>query len=126
MIDQCRRHGIPPPEFEEITDAMVVTFRVHVGQTAVVIPTGAETPQVTPHDAPHVATVIAKLLDAAREPRSRKELQRLVGLKDRRHFQRTYVEPLVARGWLDLTIPGKPKSRFQRYHATAAGLAQLR
>jgi hypothetical protein len=31
VIDQCRKHGIPPPEFEEITGATVVTFRANVG-----------------------------------------------------------------------------------------------
>jgi hypothetical protein len=57
--------------------------------------------------------------------RSTGELQGLVGLQDRMHFQRSYLEALVAKGWLEMTVPDKPKSRLQRYRATAAGLAQV-
>lgn len=108
VIEQCREHGIAPPKFEEITGATVVTFRVEVGRTV----------QVTAH--------VAALLEAAEEPRSREELQNAVGLRHRMHFLKAYLEPLLKTGWLEMTVPDKPKSRLQRYRATAAGLAQLR
>jgi hypothetical protein len=85
----------------------VVTFHVQVGLT----------PQVTPQ-------VIA-LLMAARPPRSREELQRVAGLKDRIHFQKAHLEPLIAAGWLEMIIPNKPRSRLQRYQTTTAGVAVL-
>ncbi|HAH07496.1 MAG TPA: hypothetical protein DCM05_13415 [Elusimicrobia bacterium] len=121
VIEQCRKHGIAPPTFEEITGATVVTFRA---QVRLAVPPH-ETPHVTPHETPHVGAQAAKLLAACREPCARDELQRLLGLHDRMHFLRTYIEPLMAKGWLEMTIPDKPKSRLQRYRATAAGLAQL-
>jgi hypothetical protein len=31
------------------------------------------------------------------------------------HFQMVYLNPLLAAGWLQQTIPGKPRSRLQRY-----------
>ena len=34
VIEMCERAGIPPPMFEKIGPATVVTFRVHVGSTA--------------------------------------------------------------------------------------------
>ncbi|MBI4678072.1 MAG: putative DNA binding domain-containing protein [Elusimicrobia bacterium] len=115
VIDQCRRHGIPPPKFEEITGATVVTFRVDVGRTI----------QVTDHVTVQVTAHVAAVLKASQEPRSRGELQKVVGLRHRMHFLKAYLEPLLKAGWLEMTVPGKPKSRLQRYRATAAGLAQL-
>ena len=111
MIEECKRYGISPPEFQEVSSSIVVTFRVKVGAT----------PQVTPHVTPQVVT----LLETARRPHSREELQHAVGLKDRMNFQRAYLEPLLAGGWLEMTIPDRPRSRLQRYQTTAAGLAAL-
>jgi predicted HTH transcriptional regulator len=115
VIAQCREAGVAPPEFREVAGSVVVTFRVKVGLTL----------QVAPQVAPQVTPQVATLLEAARQPRSRIELQRIVGLKDRAHFQRAYLEPLLAAGWLEMTIPDKPRSRLQRYRTTAAGTAAL-
>jgi hypothetical protein len=86
VIAQCREAGIAPPEFREVAGSTVVTFRVQVGLT----------PQVV------------ALLEAARHPHSREELQCVLGLKDRMHLQKAYLEPLLAAGWLEMTIPDKP------------------
>lgn len=107
VIEQCRAAGIAAPTFREVTGSTVVTFRVQVSAT----------PQVTPQ--------VIILLESAREPRSREELQAALGLKDRMHFQMVYLNPLLAAGWLQQTIPGKPRSRLQRYRTTADGAAIL-
>jgi ATP-dependent DNA helicase RecG len=107
VIAQCREAGIAPPEFQEVAGSTVVTFRVQVGLT----------PQVTPQ--------VVALLEAARHPHSREELQGVLGLKDRMHFQKAYLEPLLAAGWLQMTIPDRPRSRLQRYRTTTTGLAAL-
>jgi hypothetical protein len=104
--------GVAPLEFREITGSVVVTFRVRVGLTT----------QVTPHVTPQVVA----LLKAAHHPCSRGELQQVVGLKDREHFRKTYLEPLLTAGWLEMTIPEKPRSRHQRYRTTESGKAALR
>jgi Filamentation induced by cAMP protein Fic-like, C-terminal domain len=78
-------------------------------------------PQVTPQVTPQVIA----LLEAARQSRSREELQEAAGLRDRRHFQRAHLEPLVAAGWVEMTIPTKRRSRLQRYRTTLAGIAVL-
>jgi ATP-dependent DNA helicase RecG len=111
VIAQCQETGIVPPEFREVAGFIVVTFRVQVELTL----------QVTPHVAPQVVA----LLEAARHPHSREELQRVLGLKDRMHFQKAYLEPLLAAGWLEMTFPDKPRSRLQRYRITAAGQGTL-
>ena len=68
---------------------------------------------------------VVALLEAARHPHAREELQRVIGLKDRMPFQKAYLEPLLAAGWLEMTIPDKPRSRLQRYRTTAAGQRTL-
>jgi ATP-dependent DNA helicase RecG len=111
VIAQCREAGIAPPEFQEVAGSTVVTFRVQVELTLQV------TPQVTPQG--------VALLETAQHPHSREELQRVLGLKDRMHLQKACLEPLLAAGWLEMTVPDKPRSRLQRYRTTAAGLGTL-
>ena len=53
----------------------------------------------------------------------RSELQRLLSLKDRHSFVRTYLLPAMEGGLIELTVPDKPNSRLQRYRLTAAGQA---
>jgi hypothetical protein len=96
------------PGIREIAGSTVVTFRVQVGFI----------PQVTPQ--------VVALLEAARRPRSREELQKVAGLRDRRHFQRSHLEPLLAAQWLEMTVPNKPRSRLQQYRTTPACLVVLR
>jgi len=84
-----------------------------------------DTPQVTPHVTPQVTPQVIALLEAAGDPHAREELQRILRLKDRMNFQKAYLEPLLAAGWLEMTIAVKPRSRLQRYRTTAAGQGTL-
>lgn len=120
VIAMCREAGISPPLFEEISGAAVVTFRVPVGMTAQV------TPHVTPQVAPQVTPQVVTVLETAMQPVSADDLQRAAGLKDRVHFLRSYLQPLLKHGWLERTIPDKPRSRMQRYRTTTAGLAAVK
>jgi ATP-dependent DNA helicase RecG len=115
VAEMCRATGIAPPEFAEISGAAVVVFRVDVLGSA-----GAY-PQVTPQVTLHVAPQVAAILKAATTPSSAVELQRAAGLKDRVHFLREYLRPLLEKGWLERTIPDKPRSRNQRYRTTELG-----
>ncbi len=116
VIEMCRKAGIPAPAFEEVGPAALVTFRVPVGSTA----------QVAPQVAPQVTPQVAGVLEAARTPASAADLQRASGLKDRVHFLRAYLQPCLETGWLQRTIPDKPRSRMQRYRITPAGAAALK
>jgi len=119
VIAACRAHGIPAPTFEEKQGFLIVTFQAELATLKV-------TPQVTPQVAPQVTPQVVAALAAARtQARSREELQDACGIKDREHFRKAYLEPLLQRGWLERTIPDKPRSRLQRYRTTDAGLAML-
>jgi ATP-dependent DNA helicase RecG len=106
MIEDARKHKCPEPKFK-VNGFFTATFWPNVEITRKI------TPQVTPQ-------VIA-VLEAARTARTREELQRAVGLRDREHFRKTYLEPLLAAGWLEMTIPDKPRSSKQCYRTTDLG-----
>ena len=46
---------------------------------------------------------------------SREELQRALGLKDRKSFRERYLLPALEKGLIEMTIPEKPSSSLQRY-----------
>ena len=119
VIAMCRKHGIAAPTFEEIADSVLVTFHVKVGTTRVT--TAQDTVQVTVQ----VTMQVAAVLNAARTPRSRGELQDVASIRNRDHFRKAYLLSLLAAGWIERTIPDKPNSRLQRYRTTEAGLAAL-
>ena len=57
---------------------------------------------------------------------SRAEMQAALKLRDRRSFIDTYLEPTLAAGFIEMTLPDKPNSRYQRYRRTPAGEALAR
>ncbi|MBI2518562.1 MAG: DUF4062 domain-containing protein [Opitutae bacterium] len=140
MIRRCREAGLPEPEFT-VTDGFVIALRRPQP------PTGQATPQVTPQvkaqqeralvelgttlglstpqATPQVATQVAKALAAAAATGPREALQQAAGILDREHFRNAYLEPLLAAGWLERTIPDKPTSPNQRYRLTEKGRAWL-
>jgi ATP-dependent DNA helicase RecG len=42
-------------------------------------------------------------------------------LKDREHFRKTHLEPLMEAGLIEMTDPDKPRSSHQRYRTTVTG-----
>jgi len=49
----------------------------------------------------------------------------LVSLVHRQHFIKEYLKPLLEAGWLEMTIPEKPRSSKQRYRLTQKGRSIL-
>lgn len=49
------------------------------------------------------------------EPRSLTEIMAHLGLKHRNNAKSRYIDPLIENGFLEMTIPDKPKSRSQKY-----------
>ncbi|MFM7055439.1 MAG: Fic family protein [Planctomycetota bacterium] len=53
------------------------------------------------------------------------ELQLAAGLNDRKNVRTKHLEPLVELGWLQVTIPDKPRSSLQQYVLTGEGRTVL-
>ena len=56
---------------------------------------------------------------------SRQDLQARIGLKHDEHFRLTYLQPTLAAGLIERTLPDKPNSRLQKYRLTPKGRAWL-
>jgi Fic family protein len=65
------------------------------------------------------------LLSALVDEMSRGELMRKLELKDRVNFKRIYLDPALADGLIEMTIPDKPNSRLQKYRLTEKGRKYL-
>ena len=136
MIERCRTAGLAEPEFT-LTDGFVTTIRRKPnkayesvsGQATppVALPvTGQVTGQVAGQVAGQVeAWIYQALLACQNEPRKSSAIQASTGFRHRETFQRNYLDVLLANGWLERTIPDKPKSQLQKYRLTAKGQALL-
>ena len=57
---------------------------------------------------------------------SRKEIFAAIGMNgDSRSYQRN-IEPLLAGGLIEMTIPDKPNSRLQKYRLTDSGKSAMK
>jgi predicted HTH transcriptional regulator len=84
--------------------------------------TGQVTEQVPDYVTPEVTPEVEKLICLIKGEMSRLELQVLLGLKDEKNFRENYQQKSLSLGILEMTIPDKPKSRFQKYRLTAKGI----
>lgn len=58
-----------------------------------------------------------KILDYCMTPRSREELASKFGFEAPTYFIKTYISPLIESGKIKMTLPDKPKSKFQKYYS---------
>ena len=57
---------------------------------------------------------------------TRKDIMNGLGLKDEKHFREHYQQKGVGMGLIEMTIPNKPTSRFQKYRMTEVGRSLLK
>ncbi len=58
-----------------------------------------------------------EILNYCITPRSREELAEKFGFEAPTYFIKTYITPLIEEGKIKMTIPDKPKSKFQKYYS---------
>jgi ATP-dependent DNA helicase RecG len=68
-----------------------------------------------------VAGEVLKFLAILNSPLTRMEIQKALGLKGQANFRDRYLRPSIVLGVVEMTIPEKPNSRFQRYRITDKG-----
>lgn len=76
---------------------------------------------VSPQVAPQVTPQVERLLRAMRGEMSRDALQIELALQDRKSFRERYLNPALAAGLIEMSLPHKPNSRLQRYRLTDEG-----
>ena len=85
--------------------------------TALVVFPFSENIQRTPQVTPQVQELI-KILD---KEMNRQEIQEKLNLSDRENFRLNYLKPALESALIEMTLPDKPNSRYQKYRLTAKG-----
>ncbi len=80
-----------------------------------------DTPHDTIHDAIHDTIQVTKLLKILRGEMSREEILSKLELKNRDNLRRVYLKPALESGFIELTLPGKRRSKKQKYRITEKG-----
>lgn len=91
--------GLPAPTFEVRRGEFIVTFRNGFDDSSQAVDGSVRS---------------SDIVEFCKTPRSREELQTFTGFS-RYYTMSKIIAPLVEQGVLALTIPDKPKSRFQKY-----------
>jgi ATP-dependent DNA helicase RecG len=124
--EACTKGGYPEPVWEELGTVLRVTFFPHQEVTMQLSSetqknqgTKAPRHQVKINEEYH--SVIKQICSFCKEPRSMTEILNFLSRSDRTKFRNRYINPLIEKGMLELTIPDKPKSSNQRYLTTSTG-----
>ena len=109
--EMLKDNGNPPAEFDINT---ITAFRVKVSATTEAdLSAGHKsgTSQGTSQDS---RTIEEKIIEFCKEPRTLAEITTYCGFQDKRKFRERYLNPLLGTR-IQMTIPDKPTSRFQKY-----------
>ncbi len=121
VIEMCKAAGVSSPEFEEISGAAVVRFRVNVlGPQQVGTKLRPETqPELRPESQPESLDMrVLRLLRSG--PFSKAELSARLGQKGVSGQLNKIIRSLLAKRQIEHTIPDKPNSRLQKYRLKAS------
>ena len=68
---------------------------------------------------------VKKLIVALQHPMLLNDLKELYGWNNSSKFKEKYINPLIAEGLVDMTVPNKPTSPNQKYYLTEKGMGLL-
>jgi len=115
ILRKCKERGLAEPVWtsDEKTGVTLTFFAPEV--------TTEVTPAVTQEVALQVTPEVLQMLRAFVGDMQRRDLQRLLGLKDDEHFRKAYLLPSIKENLIEMTLPDKPHSSKQRYRLTGKG-----
>ena len=122
ILRAMHENGSPAPRFETDDDRTYLFVRLPLRPAPVV------TEQPVPTDIgtkPGPSRDQVKILTKCLEPSALADLLQLIGRTNRTKFQDQVIAPMIDAGLLEMTLPGKPTSRLQKYRITDAGRAWL-
>ncbi|MBW2109678.1 MAG: putative DNA binding domain-containing protein [Deltaproteobacteria bacterium] len=113
ILREAEKLGLPDLQMEEI--GMRVRVTVSLAEHIEIV-----------NAAPEVTGEVEKLLAVMTGDMKRKEIQSALSLKHEDHFREAYLIPALQAGYIEMTIPDKPRSSKQRYRITALGKKVLK
>jgi predicted HTH transcriptional regulator len=132
MIKRCREQSLPEPGFRLEDDSFVLTLRRQESMGTEIV-----AKEVEAHDEAHEFTGEVgtksgpsrdqvKTLKKCREDATLVDLLAVTGRSNRTKFRDQVLNPLIAAGLIEMTIPDKPRSSKQRYRLTNKGRRWLK
>ena len=125
----CTDHGLPLPQWSETDRGVRLTFFAPADtQDAPGMYPGStqEVNKDVPRKYPGSTQEVGRLLNAFKGDMSRQDLQSALHLKDDEYFRSAYLQPALQQGWIERTIPDKPRSSRQKYRLTKKGQSLLK
>lgn len=107
IYHEMRAAGLKPPKFENLRNAFRVTL---FNERNIKENTENLKENAKPSDE------VDRILKFCSVPRSRAEIAERFGYSNVSYFVKSYITPLINEGKLCMTIPEKPKSKFQKYY----------
>ena len=107
----CRDYGVNEPTIDVSENWVTTTFARQIEHAA------SQVPDKSPTSTLQVRNLI-RSLDGER---TRVEILQSLGLKDRTNLANEYIQPALAAGFIEMTIPDKPRSSKQKYRLTDKG-----
>ena len=124
VIEMCKKHGVPPPLFEERQGFLIVTFRAQLVAEGAAGTSGARSgDQVGTKSG--LSRDQVEVLRLCRQEQPLVAMMNVVGRQNRTKFRDGLVKSLIEAGLLELTIPDKPRSSKQKYRLTEKGRSVL-
>jgi ATP-dependent DNA helicase RecG len=116
-------NGSPPPKFSTDEGRMYFLAELPVHPNMRGVLTNEATDQVGTKSA--LSRHQVEILEKCREETGLIDLIAITGRTDRTKFRQQVLNPLLAEGLIEMTIPDKPRSSNQKYRLTPAGRAVL-
>lgn len=82
---------------------------------------GEVTGEVAEQAAGQVTGQVGSMLLKLKTEKNKRELMVALKLTGRDNFEKLYLRPALDQSLIEMTLPGKPKSRMQKYRLTAKG-----
>ncbi len=122
MIALCTQAGLSAPEFRQDAGSFVQTLWRPQTPAISQVPSTA-----TPEDGTRMALSRHQvaILHKCLTENALTQLMALTGRTDRTKFRNQVLNPLIAAGFIEQTVPDKPTSRLQKYRLTPRGRAWL-
>ena len=111
----CKNKGLPSPQWRsEDSRGVTLTFFAPDATTEVAT-------EVTTDVNTEVATEVRKACEVLKGEMTRRKIMEKLGLKNDEYFRKKYLVPALNAGFIEMTIPDKPRSRMQKYRLTRLG-----
>lgn len=119
MMSECRKAGLPEPEYKIWADSVTLIFRCEVSNRP-------STDQVPTKHRPSTDQVFALVKVLNERELSVKEIMEVLELNHRPTFRTNYLHPALNEGYIIPLYPEQPSHPKQKYRLTEKGLELLK